>query len=185
MPFLKFNIYHNIKFWLGHEQQHPLSSNTYDTVYAKPSCFDTCGELVPSRFDIVLLNKGYAKTLNFHDNCIAQVRAIFSISPCYLKSLYKSLHNIPPYYAYLEWFDPFDNIPHPFYGLYTVRHTFKNGHKVAVILPIGHIQRSAHLFPAFDSNDKGEVWKCSTVLDKCSTFYLNCFSDRHAYHYFV
>ena len=48
-------------------------------------------------------------------------------------------------------------MPHSFHSLYTVQRTFKNGHKVAVILPIEHIPRSAHLFPAFDSNDKGEV----------------------------
>ena len=56
---------------------------------------------------------------------------------------------------------------------------------MAIVVPIGHLQRSLHLFPAFDTNRNNEVWSHYDVLEKCATFYVSPFSDRHAYHHFV
>ena len=92
---------------------------------------------------------------------------------------------IPQYYAYLEWFDPFPAMPHVDHRFYRVKRTIANGCRVAAVVPIGHLQRSVHLFPAFNTNTEGEEWKSSDVLEKCLVFYLNSLSDRHAYHYFV
>ena len=56
---------------------------------------------------------------------------------------------------------------------------------MAIVVPIGHLQRSIHLYPAFDTNKTDETWRYDNVLEKCTTFYLSPFSDRHAYHHFV
>ena len=75
-------------------------------------------------------------------------------------------------------------MPKPYHELYSLKRTIRNGERMAIVVPIGYLQRSIYLFPAFDTNH-GEVWKASNVLEECENFYLNCFSDRHAYHHFT
>ena len=90
---------------------------------------------------------------------------------------------IPRVYAYLEWFDPFDTMPLPNHDFYHLKRTIKDGHRMAIVVPIEHLQRSIHLFPAFNTKKANEIWKYDDVLEKCSIFCLNSFSDRHAYHH--
>ncbi|GJF00687.1 hypothetical protein PsYK624_169850 [Phanerochaete sordida] len=51
-------VYHRVGFWLGHSQQHPLSSNEYDSIVVKPKRIDTLKRIVPARFDTALINGG-------------------------------------------------------------------------------------------------------------------------------
>ena len=51
-------VYHKAKFWLGHSEHHPLSSNKYDIAHATPSRKDTLGRLVSGHFDAVLVSDG-------------------------------------------------------------------------------------------------------------------------------
>ncbi|KIP02336.1 hypothetical protein PHLGIDRAFT_79255 [Phlebiopsis gigantea 11061_1 CR5-6] len=182
LPFSKVHVFHKAKFWLGHFEQHPLSANEFDIVYAKPKRKNSKGDMVPSRFDTVLVNQGHATSVGIAGHRAAQVRAIFQIPHQAAQQIYKSHIPIPRYYAYVEWFSKFESMPNPYHGLYSLKRTIIKDDRIAAVIPIGYIQRSIHLFPAFDTNI-GQIWKASNVLEKCDLFYLNCFSDRHAYHH--
>ena len=75
-----------------------------------------------------------------------------------------------PVYTYLEWFDPFGNAPISFHDLYSIKCIIRNCDQMATVVPIGRLQRSLHLFPAFDTNQNNEVWSHYDILEKCSTF---------------
>lgn len=57
-------VYHRASFWLGHSQQHPLSSNEYDTIIVRPERKDTLKRIVPARFDTALVNGGDASLIS-------------------------------------------------------------------------------------------------------------------------
>ena len=59
--------------------------------------------------------------------------------------------------------------------------TFEGEDRIVSIVPVSSIRRSAHLFPKFGPKVP-EHWTSVNVLEKCSTFYLNPFSDRHMYY---
>ncbi len=53
----------------------------------------------------------------------------------------------------------------------------------AAIVPVSLIQRSVHLFPKCGRDPLAfHTWTSDTVLENCSTFYVNCFKDRHTYY---
>ena len=79
MPFPRVHMYHKAKFWLGHAEEHPLSSNKYDTIYAKPARTNAKGITIPGRFDPVLVNQGFADSICIEGHHAAQVRVIFSV----------------------------------------------------------------------------------------------------------
>ena len=119
---------------------------------------------------------------NFLAHEVAQLRVIFTIPDQYLADLFTSRRPIPRYFAYVERFEPFGEKKH---GLYHVRRaTDSSGDSIASIIAIGNIERSVHLYPNF-GNASHPDWTPENVLDRCSSFYLNSFSDRHAYHHFV
>ena len=49
-------VYYKAKFWLGHSEHHPLSSNEYSIAHAKPQTKRKNGDLLAERFDTVLIN---------------------------------------------------------------------------------------------------------------------------------
>ena len=51
-------VYHKAKFWLGHSEHHPFSSNEYDVAHATPSRKDALDRFVPGHFDAVLVSDG-------------------------------------------------------------------------------------------------------------------------------
>ena len=56
LPFNSLPVYHKAKFWLGHSEHHPLSSNEYSIAHAKPESQGKNGDILPERFDTVLIN---------------------------------------------------------------------------------------------------------------------------------
>ena len=46
LPCSGLPVYHKAKFWLGHAQHHPLSSNEWDVAHAMPSRKSTTGDTV-------------------------------------------------------------------------------------------------------------------------------------------
>lgn len=113
--------------------------------------------------------------------CVAQVKVIFSIPPKVAAQLFSSNQPLPQYLAYVEWFTRFEDNPRANHMLYRIKRTLRDNQRVASIIPLDSIRRSVHLFPAFGSAAPRE-WSSSNVLDECSVFFLNTFSDRHSYH---
>jgi hypothetical protein len=82
--------------------------------------------------------------------------------------------------AYVEWFSKFST-PDPDHQMYKISRSLENGGPVASIVPVSTIRRSIHLFPKFGPAVPNH-WTSDNVLQKCSTFYLNPFTDRHMYY---
>ncbi|KAH7903903.1 hypothetical protein BJ138DRAFT_1019885, partial [Hygrophoropsis aurantiaca] len=82
--------------------------------------------------------------------------------------------------AYVEWFSPFPATPDTNHGMYKISRSLRNGERMASIIPVDIIRRSVHLIPKFGRVAPRE-WTSSNVLELCKTFYVNPFTDRHAY----
>lgn len=82
--------------------------------------------------------------------------------------------------AYIEWFSKFSS-PDPDHQMFKINRSLEGGGRVASIVPISTIRRSVHLFPKF-GQQVPDGWTSGNVLEKCSTFYLNPFTDRHMYY---
>ena len=85
------------------------------------------------------------------------------------------------YLAYVEWFSKLLAAAESQLPLYQIEKLYYKGNRVASIIPLANITRSIHLFPKFDT-PAAKSWTSNTVLDQCNTFYVNSFSDRHAFH---
>lgn len=81
----------------------------------------------------------------------------------------------------MEWFTPFKHTPHPHSLLHQVKQSYHNGDRLASVISLQNICRSAHLFSRF-SKKKPLAWTRNNVLDLCDTFLLHIFSDHHALH---
>jgi hypothetical protein len=84
------------------------------------------------------------------------------------------------HFAYVEWFSEFSE-PDSDHGMQRLTRTLDGGDRVASIVPVSWIRRSVHLFPKFGPKVP-EHWTSANVLEKCTIFYLNPFSDRHMYY---
>ena len=103
---------------------------------------------------------------------MGQIRVIFTLPD--------SVDGVPPErLAYVEWFSPF-TLPDDDHRMFKLNRSLEGGERVASIIPISTIRRSAHLFPKFGPSVP-EGWSSENVLEKCTTFYLNSFTDRHMY----
>ena len=109
------------------------------------------------------------------------MQVIFSILPQAISKLFMKEHPPPRYLAYVEWFSNFNCAPHPHHMLHQAKRSYKNGDRLATIIPLNNIRRSIHLFPKF-GKQKPATWTSNNVLDLCDTFFVNIFSDRHAFH---
>ncbi|KAH8100148.1 hypothetical protein BXZ70DRAFT_894126 [Cristinia sonorae] len=180
LPFATIPVYHKARFWLGDIHNHRLSSNEYDVVHASPVRRDTRGRDVASRFDTVMVNHGHGSYSGVDGYQVAQIKVIFSL-PRQAEMLFVAAPTPPPkYLAYIEWFTSF-TVPDPYHRLYKIKRIVRNGHRMASVVPLRCVRRSVYLFPMFGTVVPRD-WTSSNVLDRCSTFYVDAFSDRHAYH---
>ncbi|THH18011.1 hypothetical protein EUX98_g9024 [Antrodiella citrinella] len=180
VPCRSFPVYHKAKFWLGDAHNHRLSSNEWDVVHATPSRHDTRGRPVDGQFDTVIVNDGHGQYSGVDGYRIAQVRVIFSLPPR-AAPLFATANQAPPkFLAYVEWFTAF-TVADPHHRLYKLKRLLRNGDRQASIIPLRSVRRSAYLFPVFGAIAPRD-WTSGTVLDKCTSFYVDSFSDRHAYH---
>ena len=103
---------------------------------------------------------------------VGQVRVIFKLSG--------NIDGISPEsLAYIEWFSKF-TVPERDHRMFKLSRSLEDGERIASIVPISTIRRSAHLFPRFGPAVP-EGWSSDNVLEKCTMFYLNPFTDRHMY----
>lgn len=195
-------MFHKAKFWLGDAKNPRLSSDEFSVVQATPARADKRGRPVDGRFDTVMVNDGDGEytgvageykcivllkcMISLH--CllvgyrVAQVRAIFTLPPT-ARPLFQNINRPRAHFlAYVEWFLKFPAAPQANHGMYKIKRS-KNalGHRLASVIPLSAIRRSVYLFPVFGPIAPRE-WTSGNVLEECEAFYVNPFSDRHAYH---
>lgn len=112
---------------------------------------------------------------------IGQVRCIFKVPKSPLQKLlpHADKEDFPEHLAYIEWFSPFMR-PDPNHGLYKVARSFEGEQRLASVVDIKDVRRSCQLWPDFGPVAPREWWS-SNVLERCPSFFVNAFSDLHAY----
>ena len=115
---------------------------------------------------------------------IGQIRVVFAIPTRAIPALFAGLQhpqgNPPVHLAYVEWFTAIPLQPERHHGLYKISRSLRDGDRLASVIPVANIARSAHLFPRFGPNVP-EEWRSYEVLDQARSFFINSTSDRHAY----
>jgi hypothetical protein len=112
---------------------------------------------------------------------VGRMQVVFSIPEKACNITFSRGVVVPQHLAYIEWNTPFSNPPdhsHLLYKISPLRD--QNGGHICSIIPLVKIRRSIHLLPKFGPTAPQE-WTSSNVLDLCSSFYVNCFTDGHLY----
>ncbi|KAG1763892.1 hypothetical protein EV702DRAFT_1018819 [Suillus placidus] len=181
-PFRTLPVFHKIKWVSVDSRGHGDATVTLDSVHVRPQRRSGSG-LLPRRSDTVLVNLGVnteVVSAGIEALRVGQVRVVFSLPSKSLPLLFPPTVQVPSHLAYIEWFSPFALAPDRHHGLYKVSRSFLGGAKVASIVPLSKIVRSAHLLPNFGAVVPRE-WSSDTVLDDCDTFWLNSYLDRFTY----
>ncbi|KAF9032528.1 hypothetical protein BDZ89DRAFT_1100996 [Hymenopellis radicata] len=173
--------YHRVKY----SRVDPLrrDSTIVDSLHIQPARRDKRRRLIPGRFDTALvqasLNASLADGLKGYR--IAQVRLVFTLTPGMMKRVFNGIprSDWPTHMAYVCWFTAF-GCPDPDSSLYSVSRCETDGGYIASVVDVRLIERSVHLFPRF-GRVAPRAWTSSNVLEKCKSFYLNSYSDRHMY----
>ncbi|KAH8085426.1 hypothetical protein BXZ70DRAFT_1045629 [Cristinia sonorae] len=185
LPFIKLPVYHKAKFWDSDFRLFRNNWNDYDVLHVSPTRQNRRGQELPGRFDTAIINMGNGGMVGAHGYEIGQVRVIFSIPPDAIAMLFPPEGPQPPQYlAYVEWFTGLQQPPDPSHGMFRLRRKTYMADGVtkrkATIIPLSDIRRSVMLFPHF-----GPVaprhWTSENVLELCTRFYVNSWTDRHLY----
>ncbi|KAI0040841.1 hypothetical protein FA95DRAFT_1502225 [Auriscalpium vulgare] len=180
VPFRAVATYNTIKLSIEDPQHRDDAPRIKDTIHARPSYLNTRGKAVYGRFDTALVDVG-AEDEGLQGYCVAQVRAIFSLPIKAHEAAYPPGYSAPTHLAYVEWFTPFERAADADHLMYRVARKYKvGGQRVASVIPVEEIHRSAHLFPKFGPSAPRE-WTSENVLDKCRTFFVSSFLDKHTY----
>ncbi|KAL0567675.1 hypothetical protein V5O48_014322 [Marasmius crinis-equi] len=187
IPFVRVPVWHRVK-WTAPDLYSSKASGTVivDSAHVNPARTNKRGHVVPGRFDTVLVKMVEdAHVQGIEGYRVGRVRVLFTLRKSHLDQLFQpdEQEEVPRHLAYIEWFTRFPSRPDPVHGLYKINHSVdsSSGYRDASVVPVAYFQRSVHLYPKF-----GPVvppnWTSSTVLDDASVFYVNSFSDRHAYY---
>ncbi|KAG6808332.1 hypothetical protein H0H92_004461, partial [Tricholoma furcatifolium] len=147
LPIRALPVFQNIKFTTP--DYITGETRIVDSAHVRPKKSDTRGNIIPSRFDTVLVNLGTGEALGVHGYRVAQVRVVFSLPPRIIEKFFSLGVTPPQHLAYVEWFTPFSAHPERHLNMYKVQRMLKNGDRVASIIPVSNIQRSVHLLPKF------------------------------------
>ena len=198
MPFTKVSVWHRIKFM--RIDPSTLTVSTSDSIHCRPERKDSHGKPILSRFDTALINDGTGEDIGlggmsfvliFCHNIrsfswksgyhIGRIRVVFSIPERALPIVFTDGTEVPEHLAYVEWYTPLRDSPEPNHLLYKVSpQKDRDGTRICSIIPLANIRRSVHLYPKFGAFAPQE-WSSSNVLDRCNTFFVNDFTDRHMY----
>ncbi|KAN0136268.1 hypothetical protein V8E53_005873 [Lactarius tabidus] len=169
LPFRKVSVFHKIKF----SNPEDPDAKIVDAMHIRPEVHSRRGHTNPGRFDTALVKNG--STIR-----VVQIRVVFQLPNSALSSIFLSSRPAPPVHlAYVEWFSP-PSMTDESHGMYRISRSYRNDRRVASVIPLAEVCRSVQLFPAFGPVIPQE-WRSSTVLEKCRTFYINPFLDRHMY----
>ncbi|KAI0076043.1 hypothetical protein K474DRAFT_1598667, partial [Panus rudis PR-1116 ss-1] len=179
LPFTRLPVYHRARFWRADFPHYQNSLDSYDVIHVRPKRKNYRGDILPPRFDTVLVNIGNGEIVGTNGYRVAQVKVIFSLPRAAIPLIFNADRRSPLYLAYVEWFTPFRD-PDEVHGLYRVSHAVREGKRLTAVIPLVNIHRSVHLIPQFGPRLNRE-WTAGNVLEKCTKFYVNCFTDRHTY----
>ncbi|KAL0572117.1 hypothetical protein V5O48_009844 [Marasmius crinis-equi] len=184
LPFFRVPVWHKVK-WTTPDMYSLTEMGTVivDSAHVNPARTNKRGHVVPGRFDTVLVNLGNGGTFGVSGYRVGQVRLLFTLRKSHLDALFEGDEQdyIPRHLAYVEWFTPFRSSPEPVHGLYKISRAITDGNRDSSIVPVADFRRSVHLYPKFGPIVP-EEWTSSNVLDEASVFYINSYSDRHAYY---
>ena len=196
IPFHAVPVFHRIRFVDNNDCD---EQETVDAVHVRPEVVDLHGQVVPARFDIVLVRTGQdrAHTSNKgklsyqcmdQSNCfpgcqIAQVRIVFQIPSRIYDDVFPSPDITPPtHLAYVEWFSPIPATPDPIHKMYKVSRSRPNEQRRTGIIPVESILGSVHLFPHFGPSTPQRT--SFTVLEDSTSFFINPFANMRSYFMF-
>jgi hypothetical protein len=178
--------------------------STADSVHAKPARTSKQNYHVSGRFDTALVNEGGVRddgtegggsndgtkgmsivcsstkitnTFQFEGYSVVRVKVIFSIPKRFHAHLFKPEIDVPNHLAYVEWYSPLgtQDPNHRMFKISPLKDS--DGTGICSVVSLSDVQRSVHLIPRF-----GPVapvnWMSNNVLDECTTFFLNDFTDR-------
>ncbi|KAI9432312.1 hypothetical protein BJY52DRAFT_1132789 [Lactarius psammicola] len=162
LPFRRVSIFHKIKFSDVSGSAHP---GIVDAIHVRPGRFDTAFVMCMSKFRVV------------------QIRVVFHLPKTAAASIFTSSRPAPPTdLAYVEWFSPL-TLASESHGMYRTSRSYRDGRRLASIIPLANICRSVQLFPVYGPLAP-QQWQGATVLEECQSFYVNPFLDRHIYQNF-
>ena len=107
---------------------------------------------------------------------VGRIHTIFTFTEIYRRTIDPTLPST--YLAYVEWFSKFpltSDIDNKMFKITSLR----GSQSESSIINVSDIQRSLHLIPCYGEK-ANEDWTSSNVLDRCSDFFVNRYSDRHA-----
>ena len=115
--------------------------------------------------------QSFTYTLTRLGYCVAQLRAIFTLSP-HLKTYQKPV-------AYIKYFLPFTRQHHGS-NLSAVKQSYKaNNNCEAAVISLDSIRCSCHLIPNFGSKARANAeWTSDNILEECNSFFLNPYISR-------
>ncbi|KAF8056055.1 hypothetical protein FPV67DRAFT_1566591 [Lyophyllum atratum] len=180
IPFRKVPVWHRIKFLRSDPASTHLTS-TADSIHVRPARKDGRNRVIPGRFDTALVNDGTGDTTGIEGHRIGRVRVVFSLPEKSHTVLFTNDDVVvPKHLAYVEWYSAL-RAPERHHGLHRISPLKdREGGRICSIIPLANIRRSIHLFPKFGRVAPAE-WTSSNVLDMCSTFFVNTFTDRQLY----
>jgi len=194
IPFCSVPVFHKVKFTSNNVEP----AEIIDAIHVWPEQKDTYGQIIPPRFDTVLVltecqDGTHRKDCEFQPYChpyltqcgasfqIAQARVVFEIPSKQISQVF--LHSVttpPTHLAYIEWFSQPSAMQNSSHGLYKVSYLMKDGSQQASIIPLSSVISSIHLLPWFGQNHPQDM-NSFIVLEKCQSFYVNPFSDMYNY----
>ncbi|KAI9439121.1 hypothetical protein H4582DRAFT_2056961 [Lactarius indigo] len=175
LPFRSVPVFHRVKFT---SRENSEDFEIVDSVVIRPVQKDAHGRTVPERFDTVLVRGRQDIMHGNNGHRIGQVRVVFQIPSKVIRDVF--LNNAPTHLAYIEWFSPLSPRPDVNHLMYKVSRSVQGGRRRATVIPVDRIMGSVHLIPRF-GRATPQDWNSFSVLEKCSTFYVNSFSDRDNY----
>lgn len=179
LPTKNLPIYHRIKFI------DPSTSQILDSIHIQPQRSNTHGHKIPARFDTALISDGTGERIWNKGYRVGQVRVVFTLPDRILRHFPQECQAaLSQHLAYVEWFTTFPSKPELNHQLYKLKRSFTHGDRLASIVPVKNIARSIHLFPKF-GQVAPRAWTWNNVLEKCSTFFVNSFSDSNMYVFLV
>ncbi|KAF8326774.1 hypothetical protein F5887DRAFT_899535 [Amanita rubescens] len=178
LPFTTVSVFHRIKYRQVDQEQ---ESSIADAIHIQPRRRNKKGHIIKGRFDTALVHNGGRDQMGIRALRVAQIRAVFSISRTAMNLLFPQSIYVPEIFAYVEWFSPFRPVPEANHKLFkVVRSLTRNNNRLTSIIPVNNIVQSIHLFPLV-AGSISRAWNSQTVLEECSSFLVNSFSDIRTY----